>query len=59
MKHVEKDAQERYQNKLVRQEKADTFKVQGMKAFRRGEFEKALVCYTKVIPLIFLLSPFF
>lgn len=54
---VERDAQRRYQDKKVRREKSDTLKVQGNKAFRRGEYERALTCYNKVllIQLILLL----
>lgn len=52
MKHVEKDAEERFQNRKVREEKASTFKTQALKAFRRGEFERAITCYTKAIEQI-------
>ncbi|XP_050504458.1 tetratricopeptide repeat protein 12-like [Diabrotica virgifera virgifera] len=52
MKEVEKDADKRYTDKLVRKEKMETFKKQATLAFRRGEFEKALTLYNKAIEQI-------
>lgn len=49
MEEVSRDADQRYKDRKIRQEKADTLKVQGAKAFRRGEFEKAVTLYTKAI----------
>ncbi|XP_057669464.1 tetratricopeptide repeat protein 12-like isoform X1 [Diorhabda carinulata] len=52
MREVEKDADKRYKDKLVRTEKMETFKKRANNAFRRGEFEKALTLYTKAIEQI-------
>lgn len=52
MEQVSKDADKRYKDKLIRKEKSETFKKQGMLAFRRGEYEKALTCYNKAIEQI-------
>ncbi|XP_050293835.1 tetratricopeptide repeat protein 12-like [Anthonomus grandis grandis] len=52
MAEVEKDADRRYKDRLVRTEKMETFKKQATLAFRRAEFEKALVLYTKAIEQI-------
>lgn len=49
MAEMSKDAQKRYQDRKIRREKADTFKTQAVKAFRRGEYEKALSCYNKAL----------
>ncbi|KAJ8917301.1 hypothetical protein NQ315_002319 [Exocentrus adspersus] len=49
MAEVSKDAEKRYKDKLVRQEKMETFKKQATLAFRRGEYERALTLYTKAI----------
>lgn len=48
MEEVSKDAEKRYKDKLVRTEKMETFKKQATLAFRRGEYERALVLYNKV-----------
>ncbi|XP_018334978.1 uncharacterized protein LOC108743877 [Agrilus planipennis] len=48
MKQVEKDANQRFQDRQIKKEKCETLKTQAVKAFRRGEFEKALSCYNKV-----------
>lgn len=48
MKEVERDANKRHQDRMVRKEKSDTVKLQANKAFRRGELEKALSLYSKV-----------
>lgn len=49
MAEVSKDAEKRAQERKIRREKADTFKTQAEKAFRRGEYEKALSCYNKAM----------
>lgn len=49
MAEMSKDAERRYQNRKVQREKADTLKTMGVKAFRRGEYEKALSCYNRAI----------
>ncbi|KAF5285468.1 hypothetical protein FQA39_LY16642 [Lamprigera yunnana] len=49
MEEVSRDADQRYKDKLRRQERADTLKTQGTKAFRRGEYERAITLYAKVI----------
>lgn len=48
MEEVSRDADMRYKDRLVRKEKMETFKKQAGLAFRRGEYERALICYTKV-----------
>lgn len=48
MEQVSKDADKRYKDKLIRKEKAETFRTRATKAFRRGEYEKALTLYDKV-----------
>lgn len=48
MEEVSKDAETRYKDKQIRTEKMQTFKTQATKAFRRGEYEKALCYYNKV-----------
>ncbi|KAK5638115.1 hypothetical protein RI129_012410 [Pyrocoelia pectoralis] len=52
MNEISRDADKRYQDRLIRQEKADTLKVRATKAFRRGEYEKAVMLYTKAIEQI-------
>lgn len=47
-----KDAKKRYEDRKIRREKADTLKTKAMKAFRRGEFEKALSCYNKAMEFV-------
>ncbi|XP_072939717.1 tetratricopeptide repeat protein 12 [Epargyreus clarus] len=49
MAEVERDADQRAQDRKIRREKADTLKNQAIKAFRRGEYEKALSCYNRAI----------
>ncbi|KAJ2952053.1 hypothetical protein O0L34_g4317 [Tuta absoluta] len=49
MDAVSKDAEQRAADRKVRKERADTFKTMAMKAFNRGEYEKALSCYNKAI----------
>lgn len=49
MSEVSKDAEKRYQDKLIRTEKMETFKKRAILAFRRGEYEKALLCYNQVL----------
>lgn len=46
---MSKDADKRAQDRKVRLEKADTLKTMAVKAFRRGEYEKALLCYNRAI----------
>ncbi|CAG9853580.1 unnamed protein product [Phyllotreta striolata] len=52
MREVERDANQRYEEKLVRREKMETLKKQATLAFRRGEYEKALTLYNKAIQQI-------
>ncbi|CAH1099496.1 unnamed protein product [Psylliodes chrysocephalus] len=52
MREVEKDADKRFREKLVRKEKMRTFKKQATLAFRREEYEKALTLYNKAIDQI-------
>ncbi|KAB0790920.1 hypothetical protein PPYR_02720 [Photinus pyralis] len=52
MNEVSRDADKRYKDRLIRQEKADTLKVRATKAFRRGEFEKAVTLYSQAIEQI-------
>lgn len=52
MAEVSKDAEKRYQDRKVRRERAETFNTQAIKAFRRGEYDKALSCYNKAIEQI-------
>ncbi|XP_063376978.1 tetratricopeptide repeat protein 12-like [Cydia fagiglandana] len=49
MAEVSKDAEMRFQDKKVRRERADTLKTQAVKAFNRGEYEKALSCYNRAL----------
>lgn len=48
MDEISKDAKKRYKEKLIRTERMETFKKQATLAFKRKEFERALVLYTKV-----------
>lgn len=52
MAEVSKDAEKRYQDKLIRTEKMRTFKKQATLAYKRGEFEKALNLYNRVCKAI-------
>ncbi|XP_048007471.1 tetratricopeptide repeat protein 12 [Leguminivora glycinivorella] len=49
MAEVSKDAEMRFQDRKVRRERADTLKTQAVKAFNRGEYEKALSCYNRAL----------
>ncbi|XP_041970409.1 tetratricopeptide repeat protein 12 [Aricia agestis] len=49
MKEVSKDAERRALDRKIRREKAETLKTQAVKAFRRGEYERALSCYNRAI----------
>ncbi|CAH0605563.1 unnamed protein product [Chrysodeixis includens] len=49
MAEVSKDAEQRFEDRKVRRERADTFNTQAIKAYRRGEYDKALSCYNKAI----------
>ncbi|KAI8424091.1 hypothetical protein MSG28_002699 [Choristoneura fumiferana] len=49
MAEVSKDADMRFQDRKVRRERADTLKTQAVKAYNRGEYEKALSCYNRAI----------
>lgn len=51
MAEVSKDAEQRYQDKLIRSERMETFKKRATLAFQRGEYEKALSCYNKVFKI--------
>ncbi|CAH2071704.1 unnamed protein product, partial [Iphiclides podalirius] len=52
MAEVSKDAERRFQDRKVRRERMETLKTQATKAFRRGEYEKALSCYNRAIELV-------
>lgn len=52
MREVEKDAKKRYEDKKILKEKSDTLKIQANKAYRRGDYERALSLYTKSTDLI-------
>lgn len=52
MKQVSIDAEKRAADKKIRMEKAETFKTQASKAFKRGEYELALSRYDKAIEQI-------
>lgn len=52
---VSKDVEERRKDRQIRKEKSETLRVQAQKAFRRGEFERALCCYEKVSISVFFL----
>lgn len=49
MAEMSKDADMRFQDRKVRRERADTLKTQAVKAYNRGEYEKALSCYNRAI----------
>ncbi|XP_028171098.1 tetratricopeptide repeat protein 12-like [Ostrinia furnacalis] len=49
MAEVSKDAEKRALDRKIRREKADTLNTQAIKAFRRGEYDKALSCYNRAI----------
>lgn len=49
MAEMSKDAEQRAQDRKIRREKADTLKTQAIKAFRRGEYDRALTCYNRAI----------
>ncbi|CAH2105359.1 unnamed protein product [Euphydryas editha] len=49
MAEVSKDAERRALDRKIRKEKADTLKTQATKAFRRGEYDRALSCYNRAI----------
>lgn len=49
MEEVAKDAERRYKDKQIRKEKAATFKKLANLAYQRGEYEKALTNYDKVL----------
>ncbi|KAL3271076.1 hypothetical protein HHI36_021575 [Cryptolaemus montrouzieri] len=51
-REVERDAENRHQDRKIRQEKMETFKKQAILAFNRGEFEKSLSCYNKALELV-------
>lgn len=52
MDEVARDADRRHRDRQVRTEKMQTFRKRATQAFRRGEFEKALVCYDRSVELI-------
>lgn len=52
MAEISKDAEKRYNDKLIRTEKMETFKKRATLAFKRGEFEKALTLYNKLSEII-------
>ncbi|XP_066252558.1 tetratricopeptide repeat protein 12 [Euwallacea similis] len=52
MEEVSKDAEKRYRDRMVRTERMETFKKQASLAFRRAEYERALVLYNKAIEQI-------
>ncbi|CAH0729244.1 unnamed protein product, partial [Brenthis ino] len=52
MAEVSKDAERRALDRKIRQEKADTLKTQAIKAFRRGEYDRALSYYNRAIEQI-------
>ncbi|XP_030757824.1 tetratricopeptide repeat protein 12-like [Sitophilus oryzae] len=52
MDEMSRDADRRYKEKQIRREKMETLKKQATLAFRRGEYEKALVLYNKAIDQI-------
>lgn len=49
MRSVERDAQQRAEDRRMRKEIADSFMRRGNKHFRGKEYEKALNMYNKVI----------
>ncbi|KPJ19019.1 Tetratricopeptide repeat protein 12 [Papilio machaon] len=52
MAEVSKDAEKRAEDRKIRREKMDTMKTQAMKAFRRGDYDRALSCYNRAIEFI-------
>lgn len=48
MDQISRDAEKRYQDRLERTERMETLKKRANLAYKRGEYEKALVLYTKV-----------
>ncbi|XP_013200281.2 RNA polymerase II-associated protein 3 [Amyelois transitella] len=52
MAEVSKDVEKRALDRKIRREKADTHNTQAIKAFRRGEYDRALSCYNKAIEQI-------
>lgn len=52
MDEISRDAEKRYQDRLERTERMETFKKRANLAYKRGEYEKALVLYTKVHPIL-------
>ncbi|CAG4991586.1 unnamed protein product [Parnassius apollo] len=49
MAEMSKDAEKRAEDRKIRREKADTLNTQAIKAFRRGEYDKALSCYNRAL----------
>lgn len=49
MAEMSKDADRRALDKKIRRERAETCKTQAVKAFRRGEYDRALSCYNRAI----------
>ncbi|XP_059056654.1 tetratricopeptide repeat protein 12-like [Achroia grisella] len=49
MAEMSKDAEKRALDRKIRREKADTLNTQAIKAFRRGEYDRALSCYNRAI----------
>ncbi|XP_012270175.1 tetratricopeptide repeat protein 12-like [Orussus abietinus] len=49
MRSIEKDANERAEDRKIRNERAETYKRIGNGAFRKEDFEKAITYYTKAI----------
>lgn len=52
MAEMSKDADRRAEDRKVRKEKADTQNTMAIKAFRRGDYQKALSCYNRAIDYI-------
>ncbi|XP_068630949.1 tetratricopeptide repeat protein 12-like [Battus philenor] len=52
MAEVSKDAELRAEDRKIRREKMDTLNTQAIKAFRRGDYDKALSCYNRAIEYI-------
>ncbi|XP_044762978.1 uncharacterized protein LOC123319945 [Coccinella septempunctata] len=52
MREVERDADRRYKERKIRQEKMETLKKQATLAFNREDFIKALSCYNKALDLV-------
>ncbi|CAG2068060.1 unnamed protein product, partial [Timema podura] len=49
MSYVEKDIQQRTEDKRQRKQISDNYKIQGNEAFRKQDYEKALERYNKAI----------